>query len=233
MHKEIDIAIQKIQSEINDMDSKHLTMIDKQEKAINQKIAEIDQVIFDLRKLLKTSDADLLYEYKSRNEEFRSLPAQFQVTTPQEVNRDKIFQLLGSMSKLDITTEEYDKQKKHGLIESFPLSRPLIDEPRILTEINTEYGEGNALRSVSCLNDLELWTCGQDNIQRLYNLQGKLLNSVHTKSGRQSFDIALTQSRDIVYSDPKDRSINIVQNSKIQQLISVRGWNPLYLCSTS
>lgn len=49
-------------------------------------------------------------------------------------------------------------------IECFPQTRPLIDEPRILTEINTGYGEDNELFSVSCLSDIELKTRGRDKI---------------------------------------------------------------------
>nr|XP_022295757.1 uncharacterized protein LOC111105689 [Crassostrea virginica] len=236
VHKEIDTAIQKMQSEIDDMDSKHLAMIEKQEKAINYSISEIKQAILDLRKLLDTSDLNLLSDYKSRNEEFRTFPAQFQVIlpvfTPQEINRNQILQQLGSLSKLDITTQKPGSEMKYAGAESSPSFRPLIDEPRIVTEINTEYGKENGLRGVSCLSDSELWTCGKDNILRLYNLQGKLLKSELTISGNAPWDIAVTQSRDLVYTDPTDRSINIVTKTQIQPLIRLLGWLPLYLCST-
>ena len=79
--------------------------------------------------------------------------------TTQEITREQIHQQIGSLSKLAITF--------------------LLDEPRILIDIQTEC---RYLRSVSCLSDSELWTCGyNDNILRLYNLQGELLRSVQTK----------------------------------------------------
>ena len=56
MQREIDTVIQKMQSEIDDMDSKHPAVKDKQEKAINQTITDIEQILLDLRKLLATSD---------------------------------------------------------------------------------------------------------------------------------------------------------------------------------
>ena len=117
--------------------------------------------------------------------------------------------------------------------ESSPQTRLLMDEPQILTEINTEYGKGNKLCSVSCPSDSELWTCGEDDILRLYNLDGVLLKSVQTKSGKWPLDIAVTQHRDLVYTDPNDRSINIVKHTHIESLIRLRGWRPLHLCSTS
>ncbi|XP_078331717.1 uncharacterized protein LOC111109717 [Crassostrea virginica] len=215
LHTEIDTIIQRMKSEIDDMDAQHIAAIDRQEVAINHTITEITQAILDLKRLLDTSDVCLVSEYTSRTEEFRNLPAQFQVTlptfTPQEINRELIHQQIGSLSKLAITF--------------------LLDEPRILTDIQTEYKYG--IRSVSCLSDSELWTCGYNDILRLYNLQGELLRSVKTKSGKIPQDIAVTRSGDLVYTDYWDRSINLVSGVQIQTLITLRGWDPCFLCSTS
>ena len=86
---------------------------------------------------------------------------------------------------------------------------------------------------MSCLSDSELWTCGDDdNILRLYNLQGELLSSVLTKTGNVPSDIAVTRSGDLVYAD-WDRSINQVSGTQIETLITLRGWKPWGLCSTT
>ncbi|XP_078331358.1 uncharacterized protein LOC144625140 [Crassostrea virginica] len=202
-----------MKSDIDDMDAQHIAAIDQQEDAINHTIPEITQVIQDLKRLLDTSDVCLVSEYTSRTAEFRSMPAQFQVTlptfTPQEIHREQIHQQIGSWSE--------------------PAIKFLLDEPRILTDIQTEC---KALLCVSCLSDSELWTCG-DKILRLYNLQGELLRSVQTKSGNWPRDIAVTRSGDLVYIDYKDRSINLVRGTQIQTLITLRGWRPVDLCVTS
>nr|XP_022300239.1 E3 ubiquitin-protein ligase TRIM71-like [Crassostrea virginica] len=212
LHTEIDTIIQGMKSDIDDMDAQHIAAIDEQEVAINKTSTEIKKVIQDLKRLLDTSDVFLVSEYTSRTEEFRSLPAQFQVTLPtfipQEINREQIHQQIGSLSELVITYQ-----------------------PRILTDIQTEYRD---LRSVSCLSDSELWTRGyRDNILRLYNLQGELLRSVKTKSGNVPEDIAVTRSGGLVYADFSDRSINLVSGTQIQTLITLRGWIPQGLCSTA
>nr|XP_022324097.1 uncharacterized protein LOC111125000 [Crassostrea virginica]XP_022324105.1 uncharacterized protein LOC111125000 [Crassostrea virginica] len=213
LHTEINTIIQGMKSQIDDMDAQHIAAIDQQEVAINRTIPEITQAILDLKRLLDTSDVCLVSEYTSRTEEFRNLPAQFQVTlptfTPREINREQIHQQIGSLSELALTF--------------------LLDEPRILTDIQTEYREG--LLSVSCLSDSELWTRGGDNILRLYSLQGELLRSVQTKSGNLPRDIAVTRSGGLVYTD--GRSINLVRGRKVKILIRLRGWKPLYLCTTS
>ena len=224
LHTEIDTIIQGMKSEIEDMDAQHNAAIALQEEAINHTIIKMTHVILDLKRLLErlqdkldTSDVCLVSQYTSRTEEFRSLPAQFQVTlpifTPQEIIREQIHQRIGSLSKLAL---------------SF-----LLDEPRILTDIQTEYTKSNELRDVSCQSDSEFWTCGFDKILRLYNLKGQLLRSVQTKSGNMPPDIEVTRSGDLAYADYMDNSINIVRGTQIQRLITLRGWKPLHLCSSS
>nr|XP_022294812.1 uncharacterized protein LOC111104662 [Crassostrea virginica]XP_022295526.1 uncharacterized protein LOC111104662 [Crassostrea virginica] len=216
LHTEIDTIIQGMKSEIDYMDAQHIAALDHQEDAINHTIPKIKQIILDLKKLQDTSDVCLVSKYTSRTEEFTSLPAQFQVTlptfTPQEINREQIHQQIGSWSKPAITF--------------------LLDEPRILTDIQTKYKN---LCSVSCLSDSELWTCALNgDILRLYNLQGELLRSVQTKSGNWLVtDIAVTRSGDLMYVDYKDSSINLVSGTQIQTLITLQGWKPRSLCSTS
>uniref|UniRef100_A0A8W8JGQ4 Tripartite motif-containing protein 2 n=1 Tax=Magallana gigas TaxID=29159 RepID=A0A8W8JGQ4_MAGGI len=152
---------------------------------------------------------------------------------PQKINKEQIYQQIGSLSALSVKTEEHGYTLDSSGAESSPPHRPLIDVPRIITEINTEYGEPNNLRLVSCLSDDELWTCGKDNIKRLYNLHGKLVKSIQTKSGNIPCDIAVTQSGELVYTDPDDRTVNTVKNTQIQTVIRLQGWYPLYVCSTS
>ncbi|XP_078331252.1 uncharacterized protein LOC144625071 [Crassostrea virginica] len=133
-----------MKSEIDDMNAQHKAALDQKVDAINNTVPEIAQVIQDLQRLLErlqdkldTSDVCLVSEYTSRNEKFRNLPAQLQVTlptfTPREINRKQIHQQIGSLSKPAITYQ-------------------LLDQPRILKDIQTKYDGG--LRSVSCLGDM-------------------------------------------------------------------------------
>ena len=102
LHTEIDTIIQGMKSEIDEIDAQHNAAIDQQEDAINHIITEITRVIQELKSLLDTSDVYLVSQYTSRTEEFRILPAQFQVTlptfTPHEMNIEQINQQIGSLS---------------------------------------------------------------------------------------------------------------------------------------
>nr|XP_022300788.1 uncharacterized protein LOC111108993 [Crassostrea virginica] len=131
--------------------------------------------------------------------------------TSDEINRGEIHQQIGSVSKLII-------------------AYPFLDEPRILADIQTKYKK---LYSVSCLSGSELWTYGDDNIMRLYNLQGELLRSVQTKSSNEPMDIAVTRYGRLVYSDYWDGSVNLVIDKTVKKLIRLWEWRPLGMCSTS
>ena len=64
-----------------------------------------------------------------------------------------------------------------------------------------------------CLSESELWISVNDNILRLHNLQGEKLRYVQTKSGNIPWNIAVTRSGDLVYSDPDDSFINLVSGT--------------------
>eukprot|EP00105_Crassostrea_gigas_P039434 XP_019923582.1 PREDICTED: E3 ubiquitin-protein ligase TRIM36-like [Crassostrea gigas] len=216
-HREIDTIITNLKSNVEEMESKHLPILNKQEDEITRTISEITQTIAELKKLLNSKDICLLSEYKSRNAEFRRLPPKLKVSLPnfrpQEIHTDQLIEQFGSLSALSFTTEkQYYSMPPQGA-ESSPPDRSLMDVPRVITTINTGYEYG--VYHVTCVNDTEIWTCGSD-MMKLFNLQGEQVKSIQTKSGNRPEDIAVTRSGDLVYTDYKDRTVNIVKNTQIQ-----------------
>ena len=64
-------------------------------------------------------------------------------------------------------------------------------------------------------------------------MKGKLLKSIRTKSGKVPEDMAVTRGGGLVYTDYWDSSINLVSDTQIQTLITLRGWKPRGVCTTS
>nr|XP_022309173.1 uncharacterized protein LOC111114921 [Crassostrea virginica]XP_022309174.1 uncharacterized protein LOC111114921 [Crassostrea virginica] len=235
LHREIHTIIQRKQAEIDEMNAQHLAAIEKQEGETNKALHEIKQVIQELKSLLDTSDVGLVSKYRSRIAEFRKLPSKLKISLsnflPQKINREELLKQIGSFSPLSIETEEQGYTVPSPGAESSPPARPLLDVPLLITDIPTTGYD--SLYNVSCLSDEEIWTSGHNEIMKLYNLTRDLLKSVQTKSGNIPEDIAVTRSGGLVYADYRDRSINLVSGTQIQRLITLRGWVPHGLCSTS
>ena len=49
---------------------------------------------------------------------------------------------------------------------------------------------------------------------KLFNLQGKLINSVRIKTGKKPMGIAVTKNTNLVYTDHKDKSIVLPRDSE-------------------
>ncbi|XP_056007594.1 E3 ubiquitin-protein ligase TRIM36-like [Ostrea edulis] len=233
LHREITAIVNQRKSDIQEMKIKHLSTLNKNTEEITQKMAELKQIMSDLKSILKSNDVSLTSTYKPRNSEFRTLPPKVRVTLPslsaQKINKDQLNEMFGSLTPLSINTEHGDTVKSAEAVSSPPV-KPLLDDPRLTAAIDTGY---KYLYSVSCLSEDQVWTCGNNNTMKLLTLQSELLISIQTKSGNYPRDIAVTRDGDLVYTDYRDKTINLIKNKQIQTVITLQGWIPRYVCCTA
>lgn len=238
-HKEIDTVINNLKSKLEEMDSENLAVIKKKEDEITFTISKIEQNIADLRNLLDSNDESLFFKYKSENAKFRRIPPKLKIClpnfTPQNIKIEELIKQFGSLSALLITTEDHENRTETFENGSYSL-KPLLDRPQIITTIQTGYGGfiKGLRRVVVCNNGEEIWTCGDNSsIMSLYNLKGELLKTIKTRSGNMPWDITVTKYGDLVYTDYIGRTVDIVKNTEIQEVIKLHDWRPCSVCSTS
>lgn len=231
LHQEVESLITKLKSDLYKTESKQLASLNKQQNEVAVTISEIKKSIARLRKLSNSNDDSLLLSYNSRNAEFRNLPHEIEVTlpsfTPNKINREQLHKQIGSLS---FTTKGQLCTKVKRGVKSSLQDRLLPSEPSTLITIETGY---RSLYSVSCIGDEEIWTCGLDNIMRLYNIQGELVKSIQTKSGNLPQDISVTRDGELIYVDHEDRSVNLVNNKRIEAVVRLQWWKPRNVCCTS
>lgn len=238
-HNVINQLTEKLKSDVHEFKTNFSTALNNHEEFITKKMHEIEQLILHLKNILDVDDIDPVSAYKSKNETVRRLPKivkiPFQSFTALEINKDQINQQFGFLSGKPYPIEvNLSLPDDLQAFEKETISmKSLLEEPLTKATICTDYvGHLNGLRNVVCLNDDKIWSSGVNNIISLYNLQGDLLTSVRTKSGKRPTGIAVTNTGDLVYTDEDDKTINIVRNKKIEVLIKFHDWRPLNVCST-
>lgn len=191
------------------------------------RISEIEQGIADIKKLC---DLCNVRTYKPGNIFYKILPPKLSISLPSfishQIDSEKIKKQFGFILELKMRMDSYDCNCLPRDIDS----RPLIEFPRIISEITTIFVHTNKLCLVFYVSNRENWTSGYDEFVRLYILRDEPFASIKTMSGNVLFGIAVIRFDVLVYVDYYDRSLNIVKvNRSINTLIRLQGWRP---CST-
>ena len=97
----------------------------------------ISQAIQNLRELQDTANVYCVFEYKTKNDQFRKLPPKVKISlldfVPKKFNREKIMEQFGALSSLTIEDEDYEKIMPSQGTETPPQDRSLMEVPQLLT----------------------------------------------------------------------------------------------------
>ncbi|XP_065937972.1 E3 ubiquitin-protein ligase TRIM71-like [Magallana gigas] len=229
-HREIDIIINKMKTEIGEIKVQHREILQKHLNQITQIQSVIKQSLLAIREIEKSIEVSSTIEYSSRISEFSKIPPKVQVSLPtfipKPIDHEKLYSLFGQITPLSTATED------NILFLNQPNTtvRELLDEPEFFRtiQIGHEY-----LCSVTCLNEDKIWTSGTPNEIKCFNSKGSLLQTIQIKSGSCPYDIAVDSDGYLLYSDWSTRSVYKVKNEQTKKLIRLQGWGPSQLCVTS
>nr|XP_022295812.1 uncharacterized protein LOC111105731 [Crassostrea virginica] len=109
-------------------------------------------------------------------------------------------------------------------------TQPLLDSARVLRTIRPSKPYKH-LRRIVCLGAAEAWVIGEKaNVKRI-DIHGSVKEKVRCQNIPS--DISLTEKGELIYSDQRNRTVNIIRQGKIEVLITVpNGWQPLGICYT-
>ncbi|XP_062621773.1 E3 ubiquitin-protein ligase TRIM71-like [Saccostrea cucullata] len=238
-HREIDKLVNKLKAEVDVMKNTQLQTLQKHLDEINKTMSDIKDEINSMETAIDTNELSKLFSVMSNVHTYRNLPDKILAPLPKfipgKMKGEELSKLFGALSSSSLTSDKHGYSmkttQKSPEAGSSPPVKQLLDEPETVTTIDTGYKQ---FYNMACLNDEEIWTSGGDNTMKLYSInQGSLLKSIKTKSGYISSNIAVTKSGDLVYTDYFYRTVNIVKNEKIEELIRLQNWIPKGVCSTS
>nr|XP_022300399.1 uncharacterized protein LOC111108663 isoform X2 [Crassostrea virginica]XP_022300400.1 uncharacterized protein LOC111108663 isoform X2 [Crassostrea virginica] len=250
IHREVDNAINQMEKEIGKIKVKHHSLLKKHLNEIKQSQSLMQKTLLALNEMEESNEVSPTIRYSSKNEEFSKLPPKVNVSIPKfipkQIEREALRNLIGKITPLSTTLEErvFTAKKPNTSV------RELLDEPEVLNTINTGH---QYLHSVTCLNEEQIWTSGETDDIKCFNIQGVLQKTVKTMTGE--WPVAIRKDR--LYSDWETRTgwfpdaiavdgdgallyaywhtrtVYKVKNDQTEKIITLQGWEPKNLCVTS
>ncbi|XP_065937736.1 tripartite motif-containing protein 2-like [Magallana gigas] len=224
-HREIDVIINRMKTEINEIKKKHRDVLQKHLDEIRQTQSPIKQTLQALRDIQESTEVFRTIEYISKVKDFSKRPHMVQVSLP-TLDHEKLYSFFRHFTSFSTDT----KENTSSLNLQNTSVRELLDEPELVRTITT--GQHQYLRSVTCLEDDMIWVGdGTDNIH-CFTINGTILQKIKTKSGKRTRDIAVDSSGNLLFAD-ESKKVYQVKNGHTEELITFPGWVPCQMCVTS
>lgn len=137
---------------------------------------------------------------------------------------EKLCSLYGQINLLSTETKE----------NVLSLNRLNTSAKELLNELVATIQTGHEIiRSVTCHNEEMIWTSEVTSDIKCLNIEGSLLRTIQTKSGKWPNDIAVDSDGKLLYSYGTRRTVSEEKIWQIQELIRLLGWRTSQLGVTS
>ncbi|XP_061168896.1 uncharacterized protein LOC133178164 [Saccostrea echinata] len=257
-HREIDKLVKNLKAEVDEMKNTQIQTLQKHLDEINKKLFNLREEIHLIDIIVESQDISKLLSATCTVDEYKHLPHKFVLSSPTfipgKIHGEQFSKLFGTLTSTSPSPDEngYSMKTTHISPEagSSPQVKQLLDEPETVTTIDTSCFK-YYLETVACLSDEAIWAIGDDSTMKLFSMkqgslfesirtmnffsisQGSLLKSITTRSWNRPWDIAVIKSGDLVYTDYDDKTVNIVKNEKIEEIIRLQNWKPSCICNSS
>uniref|UniRef100_K1QSC9 Uncharacterized protein n=1 Tax=Magallana gigas TaxID=29159 RepID=K1QSC9_MAGGI len=229
-HREIDIIINRMKTEINEIKMKHIDVLQKRLDKIRQTQSLIKQTLQALRDIQESTEVFRTIEYRSVVRDFSKLPNREQISLPKfipkPIDHEKLYSFFGELTPFSTDT----KENTSSLNLQNTSVRELRNKPKIIVTIKTGYF--TFPRNVTCHRVDEIWASDEINNIHCYTINGTILQTIKTKSGKLAYDIAVDSSGNLLFTD-ETKKVYQVKNGHTEELIIFQGWVPCKMCVTS
>ena len=102
LHRKVEDIVDKLKSEVDKKKEIQSSLLIKEENRITEKISSIEECICNQKQLHTSRDLGIVFEYKSRNKEFRNVHPKHKVTLPtfsaKDIQSDQLLLQFGSLT---------------------------------------------------------------------------------------------------------------------------------------
>ena len=162
LHRKVEDIVDKLKSEVDKNKEIQSSLLIKEENRITEKISSIEECICNQKQLQTSRDLGIVFEYKSRNKDFRNVHPKHKVSLP-------------TFSAKDIQSDQLLLQFGSLTTESERIDSAVLDMEQAVTDRNKVI---QTLISVLCSFGSQICACGLN-----------LLNLCFCRYPRQQFKI--------------------------------------------
>ncbi|XP_056001413.1 E3 ubiquitin-protein ligase TRIM71-like [Ostrea edulis] len=229
-HQEVDTIFNKFGSLLKSMKENILAALNSHQSKIKNQIPDMTQTVQQNKEILKSNRVSAVTNYKSKLEEYKSMPTDIDVKLP-SLKSNTV-----QGRELSLELEEYKASLTQTTLSSLAeevsyLSlQKLLEQAKSITTIPTGV---NPLYHVACVGVDEAWVSGKDKTIRRVDIHRSVRDTVTTTCKTWPNDITVTRQGELVYSDVPNSTVNIVRHGRTETLITTpQGWHPDRLCCT-
>lgn len=230
--KEVEDIFDKVDSYIIKMKEESLSTLTAHKKKIEEIIPDMIKTVEENKEILKSNEATNTLNYISKNEEYEHAYVPFNadmeypslvadVLEGNELNI-KIGHLRATMSQTSepaVIDDELSTKLQQTLKKS-----------KLIVSISTRC---KPLHRVACVEENEAWVSGNNKAITRLDVHKTVKETVITTCLRFTNDISVTTQGDLIYSDYRNRTVNIVREGKTESLLTTpSGWHPCNLYAT-